>query len=144
MPIVAAVDRSERSQSVLERARDLAEKYGVELHVLHVGPHPGITTIEGPFATVNEEKEAREKAFEIASEAAEFVEDYQDVEIVGLIGDPAEEILNYSREHDAEYIVTTGRKQSPLGQAVFGSVTQSLLLNADRPIVATVHRNEEE
>lgn len=123
----------------------MAETYGVELHVLYAEPHPGITTIEGQVPIdVEETEQAREEAFEVASEAAEFVEGYEDVEPVGRIGDAAEEILEYSREQDAEYIVVTGRKQSRLGQAVFGSVTQSLLLNADRPIVATVHRDEGE
>lgn len=36
MPIVAAIDRSDRAQSVISQARELADAYGVELHVVHV------------------------------------------------------------------------------------------------------------
>lgn len=63
-------------------------------------------------------------------------------EAIGLIGDPAEELINYSAEHNAEYIVVSGRKQSSLGRILSGSVTQSLLLSADRPIVASPHNVE--
>lgn len=53
-------------------------------------------------------------------------------------GDPAEEILETAAEIDAETIVMSGRKRSPAGKALFGSVTQSVLLGADRPVTVTM------
>ena len=70
------------------------------------------------------------------------IDEIQAFEAVGLEGNPAAEILEYSTARDAEYIVVSARKRSPVGQAVFGSVTQSLLLTADRPIVAVPHTSE--
>ncbi|WP_323173394.1 universal stress protein [Natrialba sp. PRR66] len=53
-------------------------------------------------------------------------------------GEPTEVILEVAEEIDADSIAVSGRKRSPAGKAIFGSVTQSLLLSADRPmIVAT-------
>ncbi|WP_130500334.1 universal stress protein [Natrinema hispanicum] len=41
MPIVAAIDQSDRARSVIRQARELADAYGVELHVVHVN-HLGV------------------------------------------------------------------------------------------------------
>lgn len=50
-------------------------------------------------------------------------------------GDPTEVILDVAEEIDADAIAVSGRKRSPAGKAIFGSVTQSLLLSADRPVI---------
>lgn len=50
-------------------------------------------------------------------------------------GDPAEEILRTARAEDANQIVLSGRHRSPVGKAMFGSVVQEVILNADRPVL---------
>ena len=146
MAIVAAVDSSERAVAVIEQAHELAERYDVGLHIVHVGD-PTVDFRED-FTDVSADalrgsprserivKEVQESATEIAADAAEQIDGLEEYEAVGLVGDAAEVIRNYAEEHDAEYIVVSGRKRRPLGQALFGSVTQALLLNANRPIVA--------
>lgn len=141
MPVVAAVDQSERAESVLERARDLADHYGVGLHVVHVGSSLTRETVptQEVYHDIGEKDDPVAEATRIATEIAGDLAGREDVETVGLIGEPAEAIIEYSADHDAEYIVVSGRKRSALGQVLFGSVTQSLLLHADRPVVAAVH-----
>ncbi|QKG93622.1 universal stress protein [Halorubrum salinarum] len=51
-------------------------------------------------------------------------------------GDPSEELLAAADDVDADLICVSGRKRSPAGKAVFGSTTQALVLNADRPVLA--------
>jgi nucleotide-binding universal stress UspA family protein len=46
-------------------------------------------------------------------------------------------ILDHAEEHDVDALVLGGRKRSPTGKALFGSVTQSVILNTDRPVVVT-------
>jgi nucleotide-binding universal stress UspA family protein len=50
-------------------------------------------------------------------------------------GDPAAEILGYAERYDIDQICVGGRKRSPAGKALFGSVTQSVILGSDRPVL---------
>jgi nucleotide-binding universal stress UspA family protein len=69
-------------------------------------------------------------------EATEYLETRGiDVTITESSGDPAEQILDVAASEDANLIVVAGRKRSPTGKALFGSVTQSVILNADRPVM---------
>lgn len=52
-----------------------------------------------------------------------------------MVGDPADGILRVARETDADAIVLGARKRSPVGKAVFGSVTQSVILETDRMVI---------
>lgn len=49
-------------------------------------------------------------------------------------GDPAEELIRAAREVEADQIVLGGRRRSPVGKAVFGSVVQDVILKADCPV----------
>ncbi|WP_135663187.1 universal stress protein [Halorhabdus rudnickae] len=52
----------------------------------------------------------------------------------GRVGDHATEIVDLGREIDADRIVVGGRKRSPSGKAVFGSVAQDIMLEASCPV----------
>jgi len=52
-------------------------------------------------------------------------------------GDSASDIIRDAEDLDVAAIVMGGRKRSPSRKALFGSVTQSVILNTDRPVVVT-------
>lgn len=137
MPVVAAIDRSKRAESVLTNAANLADDADLPLHVVHVGaveiPHASTGYDPDRERTLSMEQ-ARAMARDMAREAG-----LEAFEPVGLEGQPDEELLAYLDEHDAEYVVVSARKRSPVGQALFGSVTQSLLLHGDCPVLAVPH-----
>lgn len=75
--------------------------------------------------------------------ARERLEDH-DVEytILDESGDTVSDILAEAERFDVDVIVLGGRKRSPAGKAIFGSVTQSVILEADRPVVVTGGAND--
>lgn len=52
-------------------------------------------------------------------------------------GAPGEEIVDVASEIDADQIVMGGRKRTPVGKVLFGSVTQSVLLSTETPVTIT-------
>ena len=65
-----------------------------------------------------------------------------EVEVTESSGDPADQLLEVAQEEDANLIVVAGRKRSPTGKALFGSVTQSVILNAERPVMVAGEAHE--
>ncbi|WP_340100507.1 universal stress protein [Salinibaculum salinum] len=49
--------------------------------------------------------------------------------------DPAVSIIETADKIDADTICIAGRKRSPAGNVLFGSVSQSVILNTDRPVL---------
>lgn len=128
MAIVAAVDNTSEDQRVVSEAAELANAFDDELHVLHVRDRKAIED-----NAANDGRPASTVAEDIAADAASAVTD--EFTAVGRVGRPVAEIEQYVESTDARYLVLGGRKRSPIGKALFGSVTQSLLLNIEKPVV---------
>lgn len=120
--IISAVDRRPTETVVVREGRVLADVFDCEFHVLHV--HASRWNV-------------MERIQELATERAAAIakQETEDFEAVGRVGNVPGEILNYAREQDAQYIVIGGRKRSPVGKAIFGSVSQAVIQQAARPVV---------
>jgi len=49
-------------------------------------------------------------------------------------GNPAAAIVDLAEQFDADELVVGARRQSPVGKVLFGSVTQSVILDTERPV----------
>lgn len=146
MVILAAVSGKRVPSPVLEVAHDLAMTYGDELVALNVLPedefddHMREIRQLDEFADFSFTQEERKVAMIAKRVVTETIGEFDDerMSTVGRIGQPASEIRQVADEVDARYVVIGGRKRSPTGKAIFGSTTQTVLLNADRPIVTVI------
>lgn len=139
MTIVTAIDGEDGSESVLAEGRTLADQFDESLEVVLVyeaGDHAYLVNQYLNESDSLSASQAQELAEEVVADVSTGEAD--DAEPVGRVGDPAEEILDRAKEVDARYIVIGGRSRSPVGKALFGSVTQSVLLDADRPVVTVM------
>ncbi|MEF8788877.1 MAG: universal stress protein [Haloarculaceae archaeon] len=57
-----------------------------------------------------------------------------DVVVLGALGDRADRIVREAGDWSADLVVVGGRKRSPAGKAVFGSVAQEVMMNAPCPV----------
>lgn len=142
MVIVAAVDQSDRSDAVIRESIALAKAFDETVHVVHVLTTSKFVELGRTSAEEGDPvdmDEVIEVAKEIAIEATSNF-DFQH-ETVGLLGEPADRIVQYARQREARYIVVSGRKRHPSGKMIFGSVTQSILLNAESPVVSIIKQS---
>ncbi|MHC3438222.1 universal stress protein [Natrialbaceae archaeon A-gly3] len=49
--------------------------------------------------------------------------------------EPAEFVIKTAEALDADLICVGGRKRTPAGKVLFGSVSQQIIINADRPVL---------
>ncbi len=146
MSILAAINEERGISPVVQVGYELAAAYDEPLSVLHVVPDE---EYEAHRDAILEIPEFSEHSFsQEADSAAQFaktvvdntLEDYDRelVETVGRVGDPVEQVLAVADHLDARYIVVGGRKRSPTGKAIFGSETQSILLESSRPVMTVL------
>ncbi|MFC7156901.1 universal stress protein [Halomarina halobia] len=147
MAILVVVDDDEHVGDIEETIRvatDMAQVYEDELVALNViskdeflKEQQGKTSIADvePEPIRRYEREAADRARALVEQ---ILDEPLDVTYLGRVADPADEIVETGREVDARFIVIGARRRSPVGKAIFGSTTQSVLLSADRPVVTVM------
>lgn len=151
MIILAAIGEEQRSASVVEVGYDMATAYDDELVVVHVIPEEDADSHLEAIREVAQSVDSDQDKVSFSQEidrAARFADrvvratlgdfDSNRVRTVGRIGEPSDEITAVADDLDARFVVIGGRKRSPVGKAIFGSVTQRVLLDSTRPVTTVM------
>ena len=148
MAILAAVGEKRDPTEIIETAHELAVAFDEELQVLHVLPED---EAEEHFESIKSVEEFADYSFSIEVDRAEDIaQKFIDgalgddpsgtVSAHGRVGDPTDEILTVVERTEPRYVVIGGKNRSPTGKALFGSVTQSVVLNSEQPVVSVVEQ----
>lgn len=129
--VLVPTDGTEHSQRALEKAIGLAEAFDATVHVLSVGPEHGGETTQDQLRS-DPDSEARRAV----DEARERLTD-AGVQSEGAVvdGEPHEEILRYTDEHDVDAIVMGTHGRTGVKHALFGSVAEKTVQNAHVPVM---------
>jgi nucleotide-binding universal stress UspA family protein len=70
----------------------------------------------------------------VVRDAASLIREAElELDVVGTVGTPAEEVANYVTDQDIDHVFIGGRKRRPTGKALLGSTSQDILLALDVP-----------
>lgn len=80
--------------------------------------------------------QAQEGARSFAADVGREVLSDVDVEYeaAGALGDRVERIIAEAADRDCDHVFLTGQRRSPTGKAIFGDVTQQVILDFDGPV----------
>ena len=129
MTVAVAHQASSSSRTIaLHQAAREAQLRGTDLAVLHV-----VETLDLDIADAYQHslKDEIESAFtEIGATGVPW-----QLQLATAQDDVAETILDLTRTVEAELLIIGARRRSPVGKLILGSVTQTLILEAEVPVL---------
>jgi len=139
--VLAPVDVDEeraaaQAETLLSLPGDPAD---LSVTVLHVYEEIDVPGGEGGAAFVDDLNESLDELREVPASVTRLERRLDEAGVAHerreLVGDPADGVARVAAELDPDSIVLGMRERSPVGKAVFGSVSQEIILDADRPVV---------
>jgi universal stress protein A len=140
--ILVPIDFSGTSESALKYGVALTRAFHASLHLLNVPEHPGNAAEAeypiGLFETM--QNAAHDRLGHLLNDT-----DAQDLkpQCAMRIGQPADEIVRYAREHDIDLIVMGTHGREGVARVVMGSVAEKVVRRSGCPVL-TVRSAEHE
>ncbi len=134
--ILVAYDGSASAQRAFSFALELAEQFHSELIVLAVARPPEPATMVETTALLDSATEHFERDFASLKEQARSKG--MSIETFIAVGHPAEQIVHYAEQREADMIVMGHRGKSRIQQWLLGSVSKRVLSYA--PCTVTIVR----
>jgi nucleotide-binding universal stress UspA family protein len=130
---------ADRVTRLAEEATDIAGPAGATVVITHVFTRD---EFESRVDALGFDREASEVAPDdvavryspVRELAAKLEAAGVDYEVHGAIGHYGEKVVAVAEELESDLVLVGGRKRSPTGKAVFGSVAQEIMLSAPCPV----------
>jgi len=136
--ILVPLDGSPLAELALNEALALAELPDSTVIFLHVVPQiEDVISGGGEIITIDQQWEIRKgHAYDYLRAISQRAE-WQQVkrESVVQLGDPAQVILDFARQHDIDRIIVCTHGRTGLSRWVYGSIARKVLEAADRTVV---------
>lgn len=131
--ILLPTDGSTGTAHVAMQAVNLAQQYGSRIHILHVVDTSMSSLLEDAGTSDEVLEERGRRAVQMIERMAESHDVAATTEIRS--GDPAETILEYADEIDADVIVAGTHGRSGVRRHLLGSVTERLVRHSSCPVL---------
>jgi len=146
--LVVIRNKSATTRELVHEAGEVAAGTGAELRLLPVMPDEEydermssrLESKTGGYSLDEAETEAKRLAAEVGRRALSDV--HVEYDVIAAVGHEEETILDIAEDQECDHMFIAGRRRSPSGKALFGDLTQRILLNFDGMV--TVHLTDEE
>lgn len=135
--ILLPTDGSDESMQAVNHAEELADKFGAEVHILHVAD---ITKEAGEPRIPSQVEAMRDVGEDIVDEVENDFENAH-TETSVKVGIPHQEINSYVEEEDIDLVTMGSHGRSGLNRMLLGSVTEKVLRTCSVPVL-TVQSEE--
>jgi len=137
--LAVGTEDEERTEQLAREAIAVAEPSGAEIVLTHVFSEEefdGVRSKLGvdPASEGSTPDAVAERHTTTRALAAALTEAGVSYSIRGGVGDHAGEVVEAAEAVGADRVVVGGRRRSPTGKAVFGSVAQDVILSAPCPV----------
>lgn len=136
--ILFPIDFSECSTKAFSYGRDVAERYGAHLHLLFVArdlAYLSATDVEPVLLLEATNEIADQGRKTMASFCQENLKGFSAYTTKVVVGDPAEQILQYAKDNSVDLIVMGTHGRKGLDRILMGSVAQEVIRNARVPVL---------
>jgi nucleotide-binding universal stress UspA family protein len=145
--ILYPTDFSKASQAALPMLRDLAKRYGAEVHILHVVDVQSEFLMDGGYMVpllisypVEEEQLAEFARKRLNEFVQEHLPDLQEsIKKVIAVGKPFAEIVQYARDQGIDLIIISTHGHSAIGSVLVGSVAEKVVHKAHCAVLTVRH-----
>lgn len=138
--VLAAVDENEdRAANQLDALREFPGRDELSVTVLYVHEEIDVPADEAGRSvidSINEDIDALQGVPETLSTVEARLADLGiEATVSTARGEPPATILDAAEDIGADSVLVAARERSPVGKAVFGSVTQKVILESDRSVI---------
>jgi nucleotide-binding universal stress UspA family protein len=140
--VLVPVDGSGGSRAALRFLSSFQLLRDTRVSLLHVLPRPAVLGLHRLFTSLPDQRRGEDRRTQqanaeevLAGAAAVLAEARWLVERLVVDGDPAQEIVSIARRRDVDLLVIGSRGLGTIGRFLLGSVSETVLHHAGRPVV---------
>jgi nucleotide-binding universal stress UspA family protein len=132
--LIAVENNRDRMVPVVEHAAEIADALSAKVTLYHVYEPKEFESLldsrdldSGDPSVLARDNDMVETAAELLQEAG------VSFKVAADTGDPAEEIVSFVKANDIDHVFVGGRRRSPAGKVILGSVSQTVLIETEVP-----------
>lgn len=132
--LIAVEDDEQRMAPVVAHAGEIAAGLSAEVVLYHVyDPDEFEDQLASRNVDAADPTELAKQNATVEAAASGLRDRGVEFSVVASTGDPAAELVRYIDSHAVDHVFLGGRRRSPAGKALLGSVSQDVMLDAAVP-----------